>query len=512
MNLDTNVHIGDFRIERCLGSGGGGVVYLATQVSLERPVALKVLGPALTHPAHVARFRREAQAIARLDHPAIAKVYYVGQDRQTCYFAMQYIEGVTVREILQRMTESSPDMPSTESVFRGVPGSGDAAREVRFDQATLSYSTGPEAQSPRPYPEGPWSGAKAVMESPEYLRRCCSISRDVALALAHAHERGIVHRDIKPENVMVGEAGSVHVIDFGLARSFEDVTWTHTGALIGTPMYMSPEQVTGRIKVDQRTDIYSLGLMLYELLTLCRPFAAETREALLRQVATRALPPVSKKNRAVSRDLEAVVHKATARDLDERYQSAEEFAVDLDRALSGLPVSAPRYRYRIDEAEIRAERPPVVTAVGFACALIGVFALTGAAILAIQKLTEATTSTGTPIPLLAMATLAVLGVASLVATRGLLSARRWALPLAVAVCLTVAFVPSWTVRETMGLYYGRTYLRTGYWPADAFIGLVYASISIGFLLAVVALVQRKTRDWLRFARKLRDERSRNASL
>ena len=120
--------------------------------------------------------------------------------------------------------------------------------------------------------------------------------------------------------------GKVHLIDFGVARFFEDATLTNTGALVGTPMYMSPEQVTGRLEVDHRTDIYSLGLTLYELLTLQRPITAPTREGVLRQIVTKALLPVSWLNRAVSRDLEGVVHKATTKDPDERYQRARGFA------------------------------------------------------------------------------------------------------------------------------------------------------------------------------------------
>src|SRR3954469_6622522 len=115
------------------------------------------------------------------------------------------------------------------------------------------------------------------MASPDYIRRCCEIVRDAALALAHAHERGVTHRDIKPENLLLDRQGLVHLIDFGLARFFEDVSLTNTGALVGTPMYMSPEQISGHIKIDHRTDVYSLGLVLYELLILRRPMIAATR-------------------------------------------------------------------------------------------------------------------------------------------------------------------------------------------------------------------------------------------
>src|SRR5262249_24529652 len=139
-----------------------------------------------------------------------------------------------------------------------------------------------------------------------------------------------------------------------------DATLTRTGALVGTPMYMSPEQVTGRLKLDRRTDIYSLGLVLYELLTLRRPISATTREDILRAIATNALTPASWHNRAIGADLEGVIHKATARDPDQRYASAVEMATDLQYWLDGKPVSANRYRYFFDRREIVLRRPAYI--------------------------------------------------------------------------------------------------------------------------------------------------------
>ena len=424
---------------------------------------------------------------------------------------MQYIEGATIREIMQRMVTCGPALPITETVFRGVASVDRGGVEIRFDEPTLSYDGQTEARPATTEPEELPHGAKALIGSPKYIQRCVQIARDVALALAHAHERGVVHRDIKPENVVVGESGTVHLIDFGLARSFEDLTWTNTGALLGTPRYMSPEQVTGRIKVDHRTDIYSLGFMLYEMLTSRPPFAAETRESLLRQIVAKALPPVSWRNRSVPRDLEAVVHKATAKDPDDRYQTAEEFAVDLYRVIDGCPVLAPRYRFRLDEAEIAAERPRTVTVLGFACFFLGVFALAGSGILFIQALSESAISTRNPIPLSLPAMLGVLGLASLVSTRGLLAARRWAPPVVAGIFLLSALLPSSMVWEVMGLYRFGTNVYTRYWPADVFIALSYAAISVGFILAGVALFQPRIRAWLRLAQNVRSEHARHAS-
>lgn len=353
MDFEADVQIGDFRIVRRLGTGGMGVVYLARQVSLDRLVALKVLGPALNRTSDKARFRREALAAARLNHPGIAQVFFVGQDGQVCYMAMEYVEGVSLREVIDRLAAANDPGVTLDSVL--TQGSVEA-EGVRFDLPTEDLTPAPEEAKG----DGPTQAAKQLMSSPVYVRRCCEIVRGVAAALSHAHGQGVVHRDIKPENLLLDQRGGSHVVDFGIARFYEDATLTNTGALVGTPMYMSPEQVAGRLKVDHRTDIYSLGLTLYELLTLRRPITAPTREGVLRQVATKALQPVSWLNRAVSRDLEGVVHKATAKDPDERYVDASAFALDLQNAIARRPVTASSYRYKIDEREISAERPTVV--------------------------------------------------------------------------------------------------------------------------------------------------------
>jgi serine/threonine protein kinase len=201
------------------------------------------------------------------------------------------------------------------------------------------------------------------MASPAYIRRCCELVRNVALALSHAHQRGVIHRDIKPENILLDKDGCVHLIDFGLARFFEDVTVTKTGALVGTPMYMSPEQVTGRLNVDNRTDIYSLGIIFYELLTLRRPYAATTREGLFRQIVTKPAPPVSWKNRAVSRDIESIVHKAIAKDPDDRYPTVDSMLDDITAVFNGTPVKAPPYLYKFNNQEVLLSRPRAVTGV-----------------------------------------------------------------------------------------------------------------------------------------------------
>ena len=366
--LGTDVHVGDFVIERRLGSGGMGVVYQARQVSLGRVVALKVLGDALNRPEDIARFRREAQAVAKLDHPHIAGVHFVGQDQQLCYMAMEFIDGASIRRVIDAIDRDPK--ATIASALEGLASAEDEAPVVRFDGSTVTM-TPAEPDPTRPTTPGPTPRTT----SPEHVRRCVEIVRDAARALGHAHERGVVHRDVKPENLLLDRSGKVRLIDFGVARFFEDVTVTSTGQIVGTPTYMSPEQVTGRLEIDHRTDIYSLGLVLFEMLTLGRAVDAPTREGVLRHVVTKALPPVAGLNKAVSPALMAVVHKASAKDPDDRYQSADAFADDLQNVLDGKPVVAPPYRFRLDEREIDAERPKAIIGISFEFAMIAVFAL-----------------------------------------------------------------------------------------------------------------------------------------
>jgi serine/threonine protein kinase len=375
MNLEAIVQIGDFRIEKRLGAGGMGVVYLARQLSLNRLVALKVLGSALTDQTDIARFKREAQAIARLNHPGIAEVYFIGQDQDICFIAMEYIDGMSVRELMRKLVTSEVQGHPIDDILQATSAGGNAP-EVRYDGPTQPYPPEPSANEEPIFPGNTAENVKRLISSPAYIRICCEIVRDAALALGHAHERGVIHRDIKPENILLDREGKPHLIDFGLARFYEDVTLTNTGALVGTPMYMSPEQVTGRIELDHRTDIYSLGLVLYEMLTLSKPISSPAREGILRQIVTKAMVPLRWRNKAVPRELESVVHKATAKDPDERYPSALAFADDLRCVLSKRSIGAKPYRYKLDEREIAAERPTVVVYISLiymTCSIICIY-------------------------------------------------------------------------------------------------------------------------------------------
>ncbi len=378
--LEAGVRVGDFEIERRLGAGGMGIVYQARQVSLNRVVVLKVLGSALTRPTDLERFQREARAAARLKHPGITSIHVIGQDAEVCYHVMELVEGIPLHRVIERLSQTTDIMTSPETVVASELTTQTTAPVVRFDgPTTIDEAPLVASQQTADFvPQGAEKARVAISAAGKqtrrgtaYIRRCCEIARDVARALAYAHGEGVVHRDIKPENLMLDQDGRVRVIDFGLARYFDDDSITHTGQLLGTPLYMSPEQVTGRFKVDHRTDVYSLGLILYELLALGRPFEASSREHLLRTIVTKALPPLGSRNTAIPKDLEAVVHKATHKDPEERYPSAADLADDLDRFLAGKPGTAPPYRYRLDYDEILARRPGAVVLAAFICLMLG---------------------------------------------------------------------------------------------------------------------------------------------
>ena len=536
--LESGVEIGDFRIERRLGAGGMGVVYQARQLSLNRLVALKVLGQALTRTSDVARFQREAQAAARLQHPSIAQVYYIGQDRHLCYLAMELIDGASLRKVLDRLGTTATLDSSFDSVVREDLAADPEARPVRFDVPTEAT---PEP-TPVP-PSGPTNHqaiakelnpylspqARQLRITPAYIRRACEVMRDAAQALAHAHEQGVVHRDIKPDNLLLDRKGQVHLIDFGVARFFDDHAVTHTGQLVGTPLYMSPEQVTARGVVDARTDIYSLGLVLYELLTLRTPIEATNRENLLRTIVTKPLPPVSWRNAAVKSDLERIVHKAAQKDPDQRYQSASELATDLDHYLAGQPILAPAYHFRLDEREITAARPSEVVLAAFVSFLTGVFIFVGLmSICAMMGMISMDATEGLTMAVQGTIAVAALGV-GLVLGWGMLTARAWARWIGVALAAVVCLVCVTTlcVMVVSAISYSSQFIaemekdaqtqssdgqaEQPYNARNFMLGMLamYAvPVVIGMVLhgtALWALLTRRTWEWFRQAREIRGE-------
>ncbi|HEX3612023.1 MAG TPA: Stk1 family PASTA domain-containing Ser/Thr kinase [Sporichthyaceae bacterium] len=322
-----------YELSEVLGRGGMAEVRLGRDVRLGRTVAVKTLRSDLALDSNFqARFRREAQSAASLSHPAIVSVYDTGEDYAdgvpVPYIVMEYVDGQTLRELLN-------------------------------------------------------SGRKLLPE------RAMEIAAGTLSALEYSHQNGIVHRDIKPGNVMLTRAGTVKVMDFGIARAVSDTssTMTSTAAVIGTAQYLSPEQAKGE-KTDARSDLYSTGCLLYELLTGVPPFVGDSPVAVAYQHVRESPKPPSQVDAAVTPAMDAIVLKALAKNADNRYQSAAEMRDDVERALDGKPVLAPTVMFEAP-TEIRGgggsptARMPVADGadesrrkwVGRAALLIGVIAV-----------------------------------------------------------------------------------------------------------------------------------------
>ena len=269
---------GRYEVQGELGRGGMARVYRGIDTVLGRPIAVKVLLAQYTEDANfVNRFRREAQAAARLNHPNLVQVYDTGSDDGVHYIVMEFVDAKTVADLLS----SGRIMPD---------------RAVEFVEAVCD-------------------------------------------ALAVAHANGVIHRDVKPANIMVTRNGQVKVTDFGIARVTSNETVAQTAAVLGTASYLSPEQAQGG-PIDQRSDLYSLGCVLYEMLTGRPPFTADSPVAVAsKHVLEQATPP-SRLNPDVTPQLDAVVMRALSKNPDNRYQDAEEMSADLERAGEGLPVAA----------------------------------------------------------------------------------------------------------------------------------------------------------------------------
>jgi serine/threonine protein kinase/WD40 repeat protein len=327
--------LGDYRLVREIGRGGMGVVYEAIQMSLGRRVALKVLPFASALDARqLQRFKNEAQAAAQLHHTHIVPVYGVGCERGVHYYAMQLIDGQTLAALIHEWRQqeglevvvpatviqpSPPDQPTTGFTPTALPDADTA--------------TQPAAQA----------STQPSIRGPAFFRTAAELAIQAAEALEHAHQMGVIHRDIKPANLLVDWRGSLWVTDFGLAHCRSQSGLTMTGDLVGTLRYMSPEQALAqRGAVDQRSDVYSLGVTLYELLTLVPAFDGQDRQELLRQIAFEEPRPPRRIHRAIPAELETIVLKAMAKEPAERYATAEELADDLQRFLKDEPIRARR--------------------------------------------------------------------------------------------------------------------------------------------------------------------------
>lgn len=344
--------LGDFRIAREIGRGGMGVVYEATQISLGRRVALKVLpSAAVLDPKQLQRFKNEAAAAASLDHPHIVSVHAVGCEHGVHYYAMQYIEGQTLAEVIRQFRRERVLAPGTWAVDSGqatvsMPGEESASSEEAGVQARPAAAVSTIAElslAGSTEKKGRRSSTAVTTRTSANFRTVAQWGIQAAEALEHAHQTGIVHRDIKPSNLLVNAHGHLWITDFGLAQVEWGTNLTRTGDVLGTLRYMSPEQAAGdRHVLDHRTDIYSLGVTLYELLTLEPAFAEEDRQRLARQIAEEEPSRPRSHDAAIPVDLETIVLKAMSKEAGRRYVTAQQFADDLKRFLDDRPILARR--------------------------------------------------------------------------------------------------------------------------------------------------------------------------
>ncbi len=332
---------GDFEILREIGRGGMGTVYEAHQESLDRIVALKILAntAGLTGNS-VIRFRREAQAAAKLHHINIVPIHAQGEDDGVYYYAMERIRGRSLNEIIndRRGGAYSSGLDLTET--KVVLGREDSRSGGSVGDTEQTAIVSPAGQTDLRSSSGIGQLSKSALE---YYDHIADQIASLAEALEYAHRAGIIHRDIKPHNFIYGDDGRMYITDFGLARVLEQPGLTTTGEFVGSPLYMSPEQITGgRVAIDHRTDIYSLGATMYEWLTLRPPYPGETREQVITRiisaepVAPRTIDP------KMPVDLETVCLKAIEKSPDQRYGSSAEMAADLRRYLNRDRIRARR--------------------------------------------------------------------------------------------------------------------------------------------------------------------------
>ena len=298
LTLDySGARLGDFLLGRAIGKGATGIVHEAVQLSLSRTVAVKVLAPLMvSHAERLERFRREAYSQSRLRHPHVAPAFFFGSAEGIPYLAMERVNGTSLRHHM-------------------------AQERKRLESA--------HAQDPKPVfdPFDPRTAARLISQ--------------VASALDHCHRQGVIHRDIKPNNILIDEGFEPRIIDFGIARDQTLATLTRTNEISGTPYYMSPEQARARKeRVSHRTDVYSAGAVLYEMLTREPPFPGTDSLAVLDKICNQRLTPVRSMNPRVPRDLELICHKAMEKDPARRYGTAAELAADLDAWLAGGRVQA----------------------------------------------------------------------------------------------------------------------------------------------------------------------------
>ncbi len=279
--VEARKRIANFEVIELIGSGGMASIYKATQLSLERPVALKVMHRHLTaNENFVARFEKEAKRAATLNQENIVSIIDYGSADGEYFIAMEYIEGQNLKQMMTRL------------------------KRLPLEVALL-------------------------------------IGREVASGLKYAHSNGLIHRDIKPANIMLSADGRILITDFGIAKDHTDLSITDTGQMIGSPAYMSPEQAAGR-PIDHRCDIFSLGIVLYEIIIGERPFKGETYQEMITNIISASVPDLSQLRVDVTSSLDAIVRKCLQKDIEGRYQDTDLLVTDLENELKDFVIPSPR--------------------------------------------------------------------------------------------------------------------------------------------------------------------------
>ena len=378
--------LGDYQILGEIARGGMGIVYEAQQITLGRRVAVKVLPRhALTRERDIRRFEREAQTAAKLHHSNIVPVFGVGQDDGYHFIVMQLIRGVGLDEILtetKRLVRGGPD-PETMTAGRSSTAQRSALgllqSELRGDTVVNgdreTLVSGDHQASRVGASMAPSLLRMQSVIGPEYYKNVARVGLQAAQALHYAHRHNTLHRDVKPGNLLLDAEGSVWIADFGLAKAIESDNVTNSGDVVGTLAYVAPERFQG--ETTERSDIYSLGLTLHEMLTLKRAFNGKDRVTVMNQVANEQLQSPRKTDARLPKDLETIVMKAASHDAADRYATAGEMALDLEEFLADRPIQARRLS-KVEHAVrwCRRNRPMAAMAASVAVLIATVFGVT----------------------------------------------------------------------------------------------------------------------------------------
>jgi serine/threonine protein kinase len=366
--MEVHQQIGPYEVIREIGRGGMGVVYLAREPEEGTLIALKVLPESCTaDPDRLERFRREAATVMKVRHPNIVPIYSVGHADGTWFIAMKFIQGTPLDTLIYDRGRTRGSYVDDPTVVVSRPTAEEAgfeeiAVETELEKARLGPPIswiGESAFSISSVPDalGDPSGADEIATrstEPGWIHRGVLIVEKVARALDYVHGHGIVHRDVKPGNIIIDECGEPWLVDFGLVRDLLARRGPRTEAIMGTFQYMAPEQASRhRDKADGRCDVYALGVTLYEIATLQRPFDGDDTVAILRAARKAPIPP-RELNPRLTKSFERVILKAMARNPEARYQSGAELAHDLER-LRTLGADAP---------DVGTSRLPIVGAFG----------------------------------------------------------------------------------------------------------------------------------------------------